>query len=82
MCLYHQPERHEDHSEVKKLLHLLDLYKSLWSVQTLAGLSSEKSPGTHWIGGWVSLRACLDAVEKRKLSWSAFEYVRNSSCMP
>jgi hypothetical protein len=26
----------------------------------------ERSPGTHWIGGWVNLRAGLDDVEKRK----------------
>jgi hypothetical protein len=25
-----------------------------------------KSPGTHWIGGWVDLRAGLDDVENRK----------------
>jgi hypothetical protein len=25
-----------------------------------------KSPGTHWIGGWVDLRAGLDDLEKRK----------------
>jgi hypothetical protein len=25
-----------------------------------------KDPGTHWIGGWMELRAGLDAVEKRK----------------
>jgi hypothetical protein len=25
------------------------------------------SPGTHWIGGWVSPRAVLDAVVKRKI---------------
>jgi hypothetical protein len=24
----------------------------------------EKSPGTHWIGGWVNPRADLDDVEK------------------
>jgi hypothetical protein len=23
-------------------------------------------PGTHWIGGWVDLRAGLDDLEKRK----------------
>jgi hypothetical protein len=23
--------------------------------------------GTHWIGGWVGLRAVLDAVVKRKI---------------
>jgi hypothetical protein len=26
-----------------------------------------KSPGTHWIGGWVGSRAILDAVMKRKI---------------
>jgi hypothetical protein len=28
----------------------------------------ERAPGTHWIGGWVGLRATLDAVVKRKFS--------------
>jgi hypothetical protein len=27
----------------------------------------ERAPGTHWIGGWVDLRAGLDYLEKRKL---------------
>jgi hypothetical protein len=26
-----------------------------------------KSPSYHWIGGWVGLRAVLDAVVKRKI---------------
>jgi hypothetical protein len=26
----------------------------------------KKATGTHWIGGWVDLRAGLDDVEKRK----------------
>jgi hypothetical protein len=26
----------------------------------------ERATGTHWIGGWVGLRAGLDSVEKRK----------------
>jgi hypothetical protein len=25
------------------------------------------TPGTHWIGGWVNLRASVDDVEKGKL---------------
>jgi hypothetical protein len=25
------------------------------------------TPGTYWIGGWVGLRAGLDAVEKGKI---------------
>jgi hypothetical protein len=29
--------------------------------------SQGKNPGTHWIGGWVGLRAVLDAVVKRKI---------------
>jgi len=28
----------------------------------------ESAPGTQWIGGWVGLRASLDAVAKRKKS--------------
>jgi hypothetical protein len=27
----------------------------------------EKTPGTHWIGGWVDPRAGLDMVSKRKI---------------
>jgi hypothetical protein len=26
----------------------------------------ERSPGTHWIGGWMDPKASLDDVEKRK----------------
>jgi hypothetical protein len=26
-----------------------------------------KSPGTHWIGGWVDPRSGLDDLEKRKV---------------
>jgi hypothetical protein len=31
-------------------------------------MPSELVPGTDWIGGWVGLRAGLDAVEKRNIS--------------
>jgi hypothetical protein len=27
----------------------------------------EKTPGTHWLGGWMVPRAGLDAVEERKI---------------
>jgi len=27
----------------------------------------ERAPGTHWIGGWVGLRAGVDVVVKRKI---------------
>jgi hypothetical protein len=30
--------------------------------------SRERAPGTHWIGGWVGLRAVLCAGVKRKIS--------------
>jgi hypothetical protein len=26
----------------------------------------KRAPGTHWIGGWVDLRAGLDDLEKRE----------------
>jgi hypothetical protein len=29
--------------------------------------STERTPGTHWIGGWVGPRAVLDAVVKTKI---------------
>jgi hypothetical protein len=29
-------------------------------------IPGERSPGTHWIGGWIGLRAGLDDVKKRK----------------
>jgi hypothetical protein len=28
--------------------------------------SEERAPGTHWIGGLVKPKACLDDMEKRK----------------
>jgi hypothetical protein len=28
----------------------------------------EGAPGVHWIGGWVSTTACLEAVNYRKVS--------------
>jgi hypothetical protein len=27
----------------------------------------ERTPGTHWIGGWVNPRGGLDVVERRKI---------------
>jgi hypothetical protein len=40
----------------------------------------EIGPGTHWIEGWVGLRAGLDVVEKRKfLSLPGFEPWLSSS---
>jgi hypothetical protein len=34
----------------------------------------ERTPGTHWIGSWMDLRAGLDDLEKRKfLTLPGFE---------
>jgi hypothetical protein len=41
---------------------------SEWSASHPSRFSpKERSPGTHWIGGWVGPRAVLDAVVKRKI---------------
>jgi hypothetical protein len=38
-----------------------------WSVSRPCRFTpGEREHGTHWIGGWVDPRACLDNVEKRK----------------
>jgi hypothetical protein len=43
------------------------LARGEWSAsRTCRYTLGEKSPGTHWIGGWVDPRASLDDVEKRK----------------
>jgi hypothetical protein len=45
----------------------LVMYVGEWSASGPGGFSPrEITPGTHWIGGWVGLRAGLDAVVKRK----------------
>jgi len=39
-----------------------------WSASRLAHFTSrERTPDTHWIGGWGGPRAGLDAVVKRKI---------------
>jgi hypothetical protein len=39
-----------------------------WVVNFTSGrfTPGERAPGTHWIGGWVDLRAGLDDLEKSK----------------
>jgi hypothetical protein len=49
--------------------HFLDLALAggEWSVSRPGRFTpGERTPGTHWIGGWVDPRASLDDVEKRK----------------
>jgi hypothetical protein len=44
---------------------------------TLRPLHSEgKSPGTHWIGGWVGSSADLDAVVTRKITSPWYAHIR------
>jgi hypothetical protein len=39
-----------------------------WSDSRFSNFTrGERAPDTHWIGGWVGLRAGLHAAEKRKL---------------
>jgi hypothetical protein len=41
----------------------------LWSASLPGRFTPEEgAPGTNLIGGWVGLRAGLEALEKRKLS--------------
>jgi hypothetical protein len=53
----------------------VDVYIHIFFTSALAGASAsrpcrftpgERTPGTHWIGGWVGPRAGLDDVENRK----------------
>jgi hypothetical protein len=38
-----------------------------WSASRSGRFTSKNTaPGAHWIGGWVGLRAGLDAAENRK----------------
>jgi hypothetical protein len=34
---------------------------------------TERASGTHWIGGWVGPGVGLDAMKKRKISFSCLE---------
>jgi hypothetical protein len=46
----------------------LELDGGEWSASRPAALyPEERTPGTHWIGGWVGPRAGLDAGARRKI---------------
>jgi hypothetical protein len=54
------------YSSIRSLTSALDGVK--WSASRPGRFTPrERSPGTHWIGGWVGPRAVLDAVVKRKI---------------
>jgi len=39
-----------------------------WSASSLGRFAHrERTPVTHWIGGWIGPRAVLEAVVKRKI---------------
>jgi hypothetical protein len=43
----------------------------------------ERAPGTHWIGGWVDLRAGLDDLKNRKfLTLPGFELLYTDYAIP
>jgi hypothetical protein len=48
--------------------HFLDLGTSWWFSTSRPGrfTPGKRAPDTHWIGGWVDLRAGLHDLEKRK----------------
>jgi hypothetical protein len=58
----------------------VDVYIHIFLISALVGDEWSTSrpgrftPGTHWIGCWVDLRAALDDLEKRKfLTLPGFE---------
>jgi hypothetical protein len=59
----------------------LTLEKGEWSASRPSRFTTRKrAPGTHWIGGWMGLRAGLDAVETRKIP-SPTSFVSNTFYM-
>jgi hypothetical protein len=55
----------------------VDIYTHIFLTSALVGgewsesrpgrfIPGERTPGTHWIGGWVDLRVGLDYVKKKK----------------
>jgi hypothetical protein len=47
---------------------------------TIRFTPGERAPGTHWIGGSVGPRACLDDLEKRKFPILPRLELRHLSC--
>jgi hypothetical protein len=59
----------ESNLRVLSACYASKLNKFVVSVMTwLHFTPGERTPGTHWIGGWVGLRAGLDAEARRKFS--------------
>jgi hypothetical protein len=49
-----------------RFLDLGPSWRSVVSFMPFRFTSEERASGTHWIGGWLSPRACVDDVGKRK----------------
>jgi len=68
---FHLAPRREDNGGMEVQLHAFltsALDSGEWSASRAGYFTPApvRSPGTHWIGGWVGLRTILDAVAKRK----------------
>jgi hypothetical protein len=61
----------KSHGGVDEYIHIFlasALVGGKWSTSGPGRFTLEEiAPGTHWIRGWVDLRAGLDDVEKRKI---------------
>jgi hypothetical protein len=70
LCFISRPPRHENVSAsgdtTPRILNLGTRGMSVFSFTPRPLYRRERAPGTDWIGGWVGLRAVLDAVKKRK----------------
>jgi hypothetical protein len=43
------------------------MFRSIFSSRQCRFTLGDRVPGTHWIGGWLDIRASLDDVEKKKI---------------
>jgi hypothetical protein len=66
----YMPWRHMGGEEIQLLLILNLGTRWVWVVSITSRprfTPEERTPGTHWIGGWVGLRAGLDAEARIKI---------------
>jgi hypothetical protein len=75
------PCRHMGGEEVLLLLVLNLGTRWGWAVSITPWLPftpRERTPGTHWTGGWVGPRASLDAETKRKVLVSVWDWIHTT----
>jgi hypothetical protein len=68
LCFLNWAPHHEGVLEEWRYSSTHSLTSALDGGEWSASRPRERASGTHWIGGWVGLRAVLDAVVKRKIS--------------